>query len=100
MTTAAKSQSFATGASIVAIICASVSVLTFTIAVSQIFMGHTPSVSAYAVMVCTLPVTIVCTIIACVLVGPRQCKLAWIAIGLFALQFISGYTIQYILMHR
>jgi hypothetical protein len=100
MTTNPKSQSFAAGVNIVAIVCAGISFLTFTIALSQTFTGHIPSVSAFAVMVCTLPVTILCTIIGLILVGPRGSKLALIGIGLFALQFILGFTAEAILMHQ
>ena len=100
MPTNSKSQSFAAGANLVAIVCASVSFLTLAIALSQIFTGHDPSISAFAVMVCTLPVTIVCTIIALIPVGVRQSKLALAGIGIFALQFILGYTAQVILMHQ
>lgn len=100
MTTSSKSQSFAAGANLVAIVCASVSFLTMAIALCQIFTHHHPSISAYAVMVCTLPVTIVCTIIALMLVGFRRSKLALVAIGIFALQFILGYISEIILMHQ
>jgi hypothetical protein len=100
MTTNSKSQSFAAGANLVAIVCASVSFLTMAIALFQIFTGHNASISAYAVMICTLPVTIICTVIALMLVGVRLSKLALIAIGIFALQFIMGYIAKMILMHQ
>ena len=100
MTTNSKSRSFATDANLVAIVCASVSVLTMAIALCQIFTGHHPSISAFALMVCTLPVTVICTVISLVLSGARQSKLALIAIGMFALQFILGYISEMILMHQ
>ena len=99
MTTNPKRQSFAAAANIIAVLCAGISLVTLTIAYSQIFNRHLPSINAFAVMVCTLPVTIVCTIIALVLVGPRRSKLALIGIGIFALQFILAYTADMILMH-
>lgn len=100
MTTNSKSQSFAAGANLIAIICSGISFLTLAIALCQIFTGHHPSISAFAVMVCTLPVTIICTIIALILVGVRQSKLALAGVGIFALQFILGYAAEMILMHQ
>ena len=100
MTTSSKSEPFAAGANLVAIVCASVSFLTMAIALCQIFTGHHPSISAYGVMVCTLPVTVVCAVISFVLFGIRRSKPALIAIGIFALQFLSGYIAETILMHQ
>lgn len=93
-----KKQSFAAGARMTAIVCAALSFLSFTLSVGQIFFGRTPSISAFAIMLCMLPVAIVCTIIALILVGPRQRKLAWISLGVFLLQFIIGFAVQTILM--
>jgi ABC-type bacteriocin/lantibiotic exporter with double-glycine peptidase domain len=52
------------------------------------------------VAVFTLPVAIVCTIIALVLVGARQSKLAWISLGIFLLQFILGFAVMEYLTHQ
>lgn len=93
-----KRQSVATGACITALGCAALSFACFALAVGQILSGRQPSISAFAVMVCTLPLTIICTIVAVTLVGPRRCRLAWIALGIFALQFITGFAVQSFLL--
>jgi len=100
MTSSSKSQSFAATANWVAFVCASISFVTMAIALCQIFTGHHPSISAFPVMVCTLPVTIICTVISLILFGVRQSKLALIAIAIFALQFLLGYIAMTILMHQ
>ena len=92
-------QSFAACANLAAIFCASVSFLAMAVSLGQIFTGHHPRISAFAVMVSTLPVTIICTIISLALVGVRQSKLALAAIGVFMLQFGLGYIAQIVLTH-
>jgi len=83
-----------------AIICASVSFLVFAVDMCEIFLRRMPSINSFAVLIWTLPVTIVCTVIALILVGPRRCKLAWFAVGLFAFEFILGYVFELILTHQ
>jgi hypothetical protein len=100
MTPNSSRESFAAGANITAIICAALSFLTFAVAIAQIFGHRTPSVSSFMVAVFTLPVAIVCTIIALVLVGARQSKLAWISLGIFLLQFILGFAVMEYLTHQ
>ncbi len=100
MKTSPKSQSLAVTANLIALVCSSVSFLALTIALYQIFTGHHPNISAFAVMFCTLPVTIFCTIVALILVGFRESKFALIAIGIYALQFILGYISEMILQYQ
>ena len=101
MTPNSNRESFAAGANITAIICAALSFLTFAIAIGQIFLRKgPPSVSSFMVTAFTLPVAIVCTIIALFLVGARRSKLAWISLGIFALQYILGFAVMEYLTHQ
>ena len=95
-----KRQSLAARACITALGCAILSFASFGLAVGQILSGRQPGIPSFAVMVCTLPITVICTIVAAILVGPRCCKLAWIALGIFALQFIIGFAVQSYLLSR
>jgi hypothetical protein len=101
MITNLKSQPLAVKANILALICAGVSFLTFAIALCQTIAGHRPSIPPFDVMVCALPVTIVCSTIALLYLGFRHSKLALIGIGIFALQFFLGFIADMmILMHQ
>jgi len=89
-----KIETFAAGVCIVALVCAAFSLLSFTLDVGQFLLGRDRSISPHAVMVCTLTLTIVCTIVALILVGPRRCKLAWMSLGLFLFQFVLIFALE------
>src|SRR6267142_930099 len=70
----------ATALGVITLLCASLFVLSMAFMTAQAVGGvYDGPILGLAVFVLTLPIAIICTSFALYLVGPRQCKLAWIS---------------------
>lgn len=85
-----KKAAWATGLGVVAALCTTVwfASVGFTVLAAKHVESDIPffpGIIMMAGLVVTLPIAVICTVIAWMLVGARQAKLAWVSLSLFLL---------------
>ena len=93
-----KRRAWATGLGVVVALCAAgwfASIAFTMVALKTVDSGipFFPGIIMVIGLAVTLPLAILCTVIAVFLVGPRRAKLAWMSLCLFALPVIFGIAI-------
>jgi hypothetical protein len=85
----AKRKAVAVALGIVSLLCAVLFYLSFAFVMWQSIAGvYDGPILVFVALFFTLPPSIVCTVIALFLVGPRRCKLAWMSLCSYPLFFI------------
>jgi hypothetical protein len=74
---------------VITLLCAILFFLSFLFVMWQAVAGvYDGAILLFVVLFLTLPPAILCTVVSLILVGPRQCKLAWVSLCMFVLPFL------------
>jgi hypothetical protein len=78
---------------VVTVLCALLWFLTFAFIVAQSIAGvYDSPFLALGILALTFPPALFCTTIAIILVGPRHCKLAWIALCIYVAPLVVSFS--------